>query len=214
MKFLRLGLLFSFFSLLLFGCVVGQKYNFSDVQADFTASGSKQIGVATQDQRPYVMSGDKGPDVVGLLRGGYGNPFNVTTESGNPFAADVSQVISTSLQKKGFKSVSVAVMPNEPMSMVMEKLLTSHGDKLVLLSINEWKSNTYVNCGLYYDLLLRVFDDSGKLIAENRVQGSDNLGWGNGFNTIGYTKTAVPANLKKKIEDLFNKAEIVAALKD
>ncbi len=199
-------------TLLLIGCVVGQKYNFGDVQADFSASGTKRIGVAAQDQRPYVLSGKKGPDVVGLLRGGYGNPFNVTTESGKPFAEDVTNVVSSSLAKRGFSTTPVVVLPDEPSTKVMEKLLTTQGATLVLVTINEWRSDTYVNCGLYYDLNLRVFDKSGQLIAENKVQGSDNLG--GSFNTASHTKTVVPANFKKRLEELFNNPAVVKALQD
>lgn len=192
------------------GCVVGQKYSYNTVVADFAASDTRAVGVATSDLRPYILSGDKTPDVVGLLRGGFGNPFNVTTESGKPLADDMTEVITASLSKKGFKVTPVIVFPKDSFDSVLEKLKATQGENLLLLTLNEWKSDTYVNAGLYYDINLKVFDKSGNKIAENTVRGNDNLG--GSMNTASFTKAAVPQAFQKKLEELFNNPAIVKAL--
>lgn len=68
------------------------------------AHGTITVAVATHDQRPYVVGGNKKPNFVGLSRGGYGNPFDVVTVSGNPLADGFSESISRSLAARGFKT--------------------------------------------------------------------------------------------------------------
>ncbi len=195
---------------LLTGCVVGQKYNYNSIVGDFSVSGNKPIGVATHDQRPYVLSGTKGPDVVGVLRGGYGNPFNVTTESGHPLADDMTEVIASSLSKKGFKADIIVTSHKDSTESVLEKLKATQGEKLVLLTLYEWRSNSFMNTGLYYDANLKIFDKNGKTLAESNIKGEDNLG--GSFDIVSYSKAAVPEAFKKKIEELFNNPNIANAL--
>ena len=68
------------------GCAVGNKYNFSDVKADFQAAPAKvkQIAVATSDQRQVIKSGECTPTYVGMQRAGLGNPWRVNTQSDFP----------------------------------------------------------------------------------------------------------------------------------
>jgi len=192
------------------GCAVGQKYSYHNTVAEIAATGTQSISVATSDQRPYVLSGKKSPDVVGLLRGGYGNPFNVTTESGRPLADDITQTVVSSLTKKGFKAVPITVSHIDSMDNILEKLKNAQGENLILVTLYEWKSNAYANVGLYYDVNLKVFDKSGKVLAENSIKGEDNLG--GSLNIVGHSKTVLPQTFKKKLEELFNNPVVVKAL--
>ena len=75
------------------GCAAGNRHAYHETVAVLQASGSKTIAVATHDEREYVRSGHKRPNFVGLQRGGYGNPFNVTTASTHPLAQDMTDAI-------------------------------------------------------------------------------------------------------------------------
>ena len=200
----------AFIVVLFSGCAVGQKINYHGTVADITASGTKTVGTATHDQRPYVLSGDKSPDVVGLMRGGYGNPFNVKTESGRPLADDITETVVASLTKKGFKAVPVIVLAKDSIDSVMEKLKANNGENLILLTLNEWKSDAYMNASLYYDVNLKIFDRTGNVLAESDIKGTDNLG--GSFNIVKYSKIVVPQTFKKKIEELLNNPDVVKAL--
>src|SRR5207302_9813125 len=127
------------------GCAVGNQHVYHGATAEIGPNGNTSVAVATQDLRPYVASGEKAPNFVGLSPGGVGNPFNVTTASGNALAQDFSATIARSLELKGYKVTAVIV------------------------TINEWKSDTMMNTALYYDLLLRVYDVGGNQLAENRI---------------------------------------------
>ena len=79
------------------GCAIGNKYDYEVASIELPVVGTNEIGVAVVDRRPYVVSGDKQPDFVGLQRGGFGNPFDVTTKSGNPMAADMQVALAGEL---------------------------------------------------------------------------------------------------------------------
>ena len=208
-------LIFTAYAVLLCsGCAVGQKLNYSGIAANLAVSGSKAVGVASLDRRPYVLSGEKNPDYAGTMRGGYGNPFNVGTESGQTLADDMTQVIAAALTRKGFKTRSVVTTNKDNSDVVIEKLKTTGGDNLILLTINDWKSDfagfVAFRVWLDYDATLRVFEKSGKIIAETAIKGNDDLG--SAGEPVGYTKKVVPEAFQRKIEELLNNPEVMKAL--
>lgn len=197
---------------LLVGCAVGNRHAYHTVLADATVSGSGQIGVATHDQRPYVLSGNKEPQFVGLQRGGYGNPFDVRTGENRPLAEDMTQALANSLKQKGFQPVPITVAHSDNPDRALEKLAQSGAPRGLLLTLREWKSDTFNNTSLIYDVTLRVLDRSGQVMGEKRIQGQDNLG-GDFFNPPGHAREAVPRAFKAKLEALLNDESIVRALR-
>jgi hypothetical protein len=198
-------------SLLLGACAIGNKHAYHDVVASVPASGTGQVAVATHDQRSYVLSGKKAPEFVGLSRGGYGNPFDVTTENAQPLAAAMTQAIANSLSQKGFQSIPVAVAASDAAGAVRDKLVSAGRDRSVLLTLREWKSDTYVNTSVQYDVTLSVLDRGGQVIGESRLNGEDDLG-GDFVNPPGHAKTAVRAAFKAKLEQLLGDPAVAAAL--
>jgi hypothetical protein len=194
------------------GCAVGNRHHYQDVLADIQYSGDIAVGVGTQDARPYVISGDKPPSFVGLSRGGFGNTFDINTESGRPLADDVNQDISRSLAQKGFKPVSVALSPQDDDAAVFAKLSATKAPRLLWLKIAEWKSDTYTNTALIYNVDLRVMDESGKILAEKFLEGRDNLK-GSVMNPPAHAKKVVPIAFKEKLEALLNDPGVQNALK-
>ena len=71
------------------GCVVGQRQSFANVQVAINP-GTTTIALAVVDRRPYVVSGETSPTYVGTLRNTFGNPFDVTTESGASLAKEIA----------------------------------------------------------------------------------------------------------------------------
>ena len=64
------------------GCAIGNKYIIGDVKAQLDATGKYSVLVASLDQRQFIVDRTSPETFVGMVRGGYGNPFNVTTRSG------------------------------------------------------------------------------------------------------------------------------------
>jgi hypothetical protein len=180
--------------------------------AGISATGTKTVSIATHDQRRYIVDGEKSSDYTGTQRGGFGNPFDVSTGSGKALAEDMTAVMSASLARNGFKTVPVTVLHSENPPAVMEKLKKSGGESLLLLVLNEWTSDTYSNVGLRYDVTLKIFDKDGSSIAEKNIKGEDNLG-GSAWNPPEHARKVVPDAFVKKIEVLFNAPEITKALR-
>jgi hypothetical protein len=198
--------------LLATGCAVGNRYAYDSVIVNPAVSGTSTLSVATYDQREYVRSGDKAPQFIGLQRGGYGNPFDVKTRDDRPLADNMTAVIVNSLRLKGFPAQAVVITPSMSLSEVRQRLTVLETERALLLTLHEWKSDTYMNVGLSYDVTLVVMEHAGKVLAEKRLAGRDNLG-GSFWNPPAHARDAVPQAFKAKIEELLNDAAVVAALR-
>lgn len=192
------------------GCAIGVKHRYHDTVADVAASGSTAVAVATVDQRNYVLTKNKAPSFVGLSRGGYGNPFDVTTESGQPLSTDFTTSICGSLDRRGFHSKALASPPPNaaPTAVVAD---AGGAPRVVLVNIREWKSDTMQSTSLLYDVTLDVLDGTGKSLAQSRIDGKDDLG-GSAWNPPSHARTAVPIAYKAKLERLLNDPGVVKAL--
>jgi hypothetical protein len=200
-----------FLTVLLAGCAVN--YDYRAVVADIGFSGTASVSVAVHDQRAYVLSGDKRPDYVGLVRGGFGNPFFRSTLSGRPLADDMTAVIATSLAKRGYKTVSVNVSHSDRAAAVLDALKAVGTDRMLLLRVNEWKSdlNPYNDVTLFYSMQLALYDHDGKILAEKKIEGRESLG-GDVWGPAAYARKAAPEAFKKKIEELLSGPDIAKAL--
>lgn len=192
------------------GCAVGNKHNYSEATPSLKGTQGNKLDLGVQDQRVYVLSGEKPAAFVGLSRGGFGNPFNVETESGKPLADDFSKAVAKSLSKKGVQVTEVNIPLRMDQADVI-KNLTQSGNKAVFISIKEWKSDTYQNTALNYDIQVQVIDKSGKVVAKKSISGSENLG-GDFINPPGHAKRVVPPAFQAKLEQLFSDPEIASHL--
>jgi hypothetical protein len=92
------------------------------------ASQARSFAVGVQDRRPYVISGNKDEHFVGLSRGGYGNPFDVTTASGKALADEFAGAIANGLRRNDASVTVVRITPTphhsklgKPWSMLARK---------------------------------------------------------------------------------------------
>lgn len=182
------------------GCAFGQKITYSHTTADVDAQGDRAVAIATLDQRPYVLSGKKTASFVGLSRGGYGNPFDVETPSGAPLANEISESVDRSLAERGFKTSIVVVAPSESRHAAIEALRKTGAERLVLISLAEWKSDKYIRTSLIQDVKVKVFDSSGKELASAGFASDEVVG-------------DVPLAFRAKIAEWFSEPKIVDALK-
>lgn len=83
------------------GCAFGQRQSFANVQVAVNHRGTTTIAVAAQDRRPYVVNGEKSVTYVGTQRGGFGNPFDVTTKSDAPALQDTVPTPEAQLLPEG-----------------------------------------------------------------------------------------------------------------
>jgi hypothetical protein len=194
------------------GCAAGNTHRYDSVLASLSYQGTRRVAVGTEDQRPYVLNAEKGPQFVGLSRGGYGNPFNVTTTSGKPLADDLTLSLERSLDARGFDAVALTIGLREDDAAVVAKAKETGATRVVVLSLREWKSDTMVNTALIYEAALRVLDASGELLAESKIAGRDDLG-GSAMNPPKHAQKAVPIAAQAKLEALLADPAVAEALR-
>jgi len=199
--------LLALLALLVGGCAVGNKYEYRLPRMPLSVQGGGAIGLAVTDQRPYILGGDKDPDFVGLQRGGYGNPFDVTTASGRPMAEDMAETLKTGLETKGFRVTLLKAAADDPAALGREAAsLGLH--RVVALQIKEWKTDTMMRTKLVYDLKLFIVDPAGAVVARNAVRGSDTIGGG----MPGAIGALAQQAFEDKIGQLFYPPDIEAGL--
>ena len=193
------------------GCAVGNHQQYAGVVPDLKVTSQRSVAVAVVDNRPYVVVGDKTPDFVGLQRGGFGNPFDVSTDSGKPLATDLSDNIVAALRQRGLAAEAVAVKPGASSDAALQAASAAGKDRALILDIREWKSDTYTNTALLYYVEARVCDATGRSLASVSKNGDDDLG-GDFIDPPGHAKDTVPPAAKAILESLLNAPAIVAAL--
>lgn len=200
-------------AVLISGCflAVGQKYQYHTVLSPVNIESTNEVSVGVLDHRPYIVNKGKAPDFVGLLRGGFGNPFNVTTKSGQPFALDVTQSISGSLKQKGFKVSEIEIPFSDTEESALGKITAAGKDKNLLLIIKEWKSDVMKNFNLHYDLTLKVYDNKNTLLGEKNLQGTDALEKTKFSNEK--IEEAFVNGFKQKLSELLNDDQIINNIK-
>ncbi len=158
------------------GCAVGRKQEFGSARVDVSTT-SKTINVAVLDHRSYVVNHDKNETFTGLSRGGFGNPFDVNTKSGQPLASDMANALAASLREKGATVNIVTLPPSTSDADAMARLATP-GGKGLLVELVEWKSDKYMRTKLGFNVRAFVIDPSGRSLGDSRVEGEDDLGRG------------------------------------
>jgi hypothetical protein len=137
------------------GCAVGNRYDYAGSITALPVTGTGNLALNVVDARPYVLSGDKTPDFIGLQRGGFGNPFDVRTASGRPLADEMRDAIANALRKQGYTVVGIKDAAPRRME----------------LKVLEWKSDAMMHFSIAYDLALNVYDGQGTLLAASTNKG-------------------------------------------
>jgi len=198
------------FVLYLTGCAIGNKYNYrsSSMALPIKPVDHRSLILSVEDLRPYVLNGEKEPSFVGLQRGGYGNPFDVTTSTGKPMTEDMSAAIVKGLMDVGYRVVNVQGRL-EIVSLV-KTAVKENATRIVVLKVYDWKSDIYFGITLNCDLRLSVFDANGELLAENTMNFEKEIGGAH----LGAEKNSqvVADEFAKRIGYLFNKNEVRSAL--
>jgi hypothetical protein len=174
-----------FFVFLIAGCATAPLSQKTETASDSTAAhfyeknidyhnvipkinykGNKTISVIVNDQRPYVLSKQTGPEYVGIFRGGFGRAYDIGTSTRKPLADEFSQAIVNGLSAADIKIVESAT-PDRVISMdILEWLSVSGGGMLSFTSGTD----------LHYRLLVKVFDRESKVLTQQEAKGTDSLG--------------------------------------
>lgn len=196
---------------LLTGCAVGNKVDYRAQSVSLNTGSEKSIALGVHDQRPYVLSGNKAPQFVGIQRGGYGNPFDVETESGGPLAQDFATSISSALTRSGATVTAKAYPHSASNAAVRKELLSLNADRFLLISYREWKTDSFMNTSLHYNITAQVLQPDGTVVAENHLSGKDRIS-GSVMGDQTNSSSSVPAAVSRKLQLLLSNKEIVDAI--
>ena len=196
--------------LLVSGCAVGNKYNYqaSSISLPMKTESSDVLVLLVRDLRPYILNGEKAPDFVGLQRGGFGNPFDVTTVSGKPMATEMTAAIADGLANSGYRVVEV--FGDHDMAALVARAASEAASRIVVLRVKEWKSDIMMSITMHCDMTLAVYQADGGLLAENSARFTQSAGgaqMGGNKNSQSVTK-----EFAKQIGYLFNEASVREAL--
>ena len=112
--------------------------------------------------------------------GGYGNPFNVTTKSGNPLALEMQNAIVQELQEKGYQATGLEIETADDSA--IDQAVTAHGaPRNILLLLDEWMTDAMMRFGLSYDVTLQITNQDNALLAQNSSDGHKEVLSGAGF---------------------------------
>jgi len=144
---------------------VNRTENYIYAWPNITYTSSRHILIGIIDKRPYVVSGKVKPTYVGLMRGGFGNPWYMYTESGESLADDLSKAIVSGFKNAGINADYIKLWFDMEQQEINSFLVSKQSQKKVLIRINEWKSDTYARTKFIFDLTVEVYDKNGKVIA-------------------------------------------------
>ena len=193
------------------GCAAGNEYNYRGVHLPHPFDGTGKLAIAVHDQRPDVIEDSCSPDVVGVQRSAIGIPWDVTTESGHALAEDWGAVVGSALRRGGFSTTVVKTSPHEPWHAVLRRLQATGAQSLLLFSVYEWRSDSYQDVTLHYDVVLGVFSPAGSLVAATRSTGEDDLG-GMTLDITSFAEKEVPAAFQRKLEWMLGALKVVTAV--
>ena len=200
---MRAVMVASGFALLVTGCSVAMRYPYNLAKPLVKKEGTVAVAVAVQDRRDSVIAGGR-PDIVGIRRSLFGHVEDITTVSGQPLAADVSTCVRRGLQEAGYQAMPVKVMIRSRQEYVVGQMAKTGAQRLLLVGIDAWKSNTFWRTALFYDLTVQVFDPEGHLLGRAATSGRDQV--------VGDTETTLAEIYTLKLELLLNDRAIARAL--
>ncbi|NLA41085.1 MAG: hypothetical protein GX874_06705 [Smithella sp.] len=129
---------------------IGQNANYADAWPKIEYGSDINIAVGVYDQRPYIIDGEKSPTYTGTVRPFTGNPWNVNTKSDKPLADEIASAVVSGFLHVGIQAQSISIAFSDSQQAAIEKLRHLGKKRIVLITLQEWRSDTYVNNNFLY----------------------------------------------------------------
>lgn len=195
------------------GSAPGQRHAYHLGNPQVMQRGSLALALAVQDQRPYVLTGNKRSTFVGLSRRNVGIPSDVKTVSGASLATDFASSIRRGLMSAGYSVKTVDIGDRASLAQVRIALLQTGAQRGLAVQIQEWRSDTFSGTALDYAVMLAVFDAVGQEVGRTTINGHDVLVFGGHFTDPDVrAEKAVPDAHARKLEEMLNAPAMRRAL--
>lgn len=199
----QFGLVLSI-TLLMGACAIGNQYNYESPGMVLPVRGPGKIGLLVIDRRPYVLNGEKSPNFVGLQRGGFGNPFNVTTQSEKPLSEEMQTSLVRALVNNNFEVNNLSTATDDPG--IAESVRQAGNSRNVVVILYEWKTDAMANFALSHNVELRILGGDGSVLASTRSEGVKEVMGGAGFESG--NSVAASRSFESKMNQLFSEPNI------
>jgi hypothetical protein len=191
---------------------------YRDIQLQIQSNSNLSYAVAVLDKREVVVKQNQDPDFVGYIRSATGIAYPIVTYSENPFADDVALTIANGIQKSGAKVTTITTSFNMSAEEVIAKLKATGAGKLILVTIDEWRSDTRsrfadVATVMIWNFSLQILDVNGNQQADNKVEGRTDGVDPSMVSSAKKIKPIIDRYYKEKMEMLFGKENVLAGLK-
>jgi hypothetical protein len=197
----------AFCACLLTGCAIGNKFDIRQAKV-VAPTGSSTVAVGGLDERELLRKGEIEPEYIGMTRGGYGNPFLVKTASKQPFAQEAAQVVAASLGGR----IRGPVRSYSTREAALHALRSTGAQRLTLLRVKSWESDTLINTSVNVDLVLEVYNSAGTLLASSSDTAYRDLG-GNIASPPMHARKVVIADLGRSLTRLMEQPAVASALR-
>jgi len=214
MRFIRLHLSIyvSICIFVLSSCAIGRKVNYS-INPSINSSDQITIAIGTFDQREAIVQNKRKQDFVGYCRSGAGIAYPMGTKNDRNLSDIISDAICNSFNTNKCKCEPFYLNYSENKSDIINKMKQSKPDRIILIILNKWHTDSYGVTVLYYDIIAELYDENGDFITARGVTGEEVLGknvWGSSKKD--YSKAAY--YLENKLETIFTNPDIQEALRD
>jgi len=154
----------------------GRTFDFTNARPMLEVSTDETIAIAIQDRREYVVDGGKPETFVGLIRSRVGIPFDVHTTSTEPLATDLGKALVATFAFHKVTATYVRVAPEESPDQIMSRLGKAGAQKALVITLLEWRTDTYQTTRMDFQFRAELFDASGRSLARHAISGSEALG--------------------------------------
>ncbi|MCG6535224.1 MAG: SHOCT domain-containing protein [Syntrophales bacterium LBB04] len=156
------------------------------------------VSIGVHDQRPYVINDDKAPTYTGTMRGGFGNPWNMSTQSDKPLSDDIAFAVSSGFKRVGSSADPVSVSYKDDQQAALLKLKSKGAEKIVLITLKEFRSDTYTRAGFFIDAIMKIYDREGRELGGSSTSHKD---VGSGDGTVQSPEDAARLHLSRLLND-------------
>ncbi len=190
-------------------------YELATVSPTLTVTTEQTVATSVIDRRPYVLNGDESDEFLGTERGNWGGEKPMKTESGRPLADELNDAVADALRNRGVEAAPISPIEIKGSSKGFDRdeALTGFraqpSQRLLLVEIDDWRTDIYTRITLSWRLRATVFDQAGTPLAEAITQGKTPL---SRTSVTGQYNDLTTTQLSQKLSRLLNERGITNAL--
>lgn len=189
----------------------GSAHDVGRAQVAIGITTAKKVSVGVIDDRPEVVSGGKSVRFIGTEQGPWAQTLDTKTKNGKGLAAALTGVIVKGLGDAGIPVVALPHQPSgTPDAQAVAAFQAQGTDRLLLVKIDEWRTDSYTRVYLTWNLEAEVFDRQGVMLGHTSVQGRAPVG---GTTAEDSAEQITRRQVSRRLGDLLNEPRITDALK-